>query len=83
MPVLTKTADEVDAELVPDPQILREFNISTMTLWRWDHDPELGFPPPIKIRKRKFRQRRAIEQFKQRMLQGAIEQHRKLGGAAS
>jgi len=22
-----------------------------MTLWRWDHDPELHFPPPVKIRK--------------------------------
>ena len=48
-----------------------------MTLWRWDHDPELaalGLPPPVIIRKRKFRVRRQLELFKQRMLRRAIEQ---------
>ena len=68
--------DEPD-ELVPDPIVCREFNISAMTLWRWDHDPELaalGLPPPVVIRKRKFRVRRQLESFKQRMLRRAIEQ---------
>ena len=68
--------DEPD-ELVPDPIVCREFNISAMTLWRWDHDPELaalGLPPPVIIRKRKFRVRRQLESFKQHMLRRAIEQ---------
>jgi hypothetical protein len=68
--------DEAD-ELVPDPIVCGEFNISAMTLWRWDHDPELaalGLPPPVIIRKRKFRVRRQLESFKQRMLRRAIEQ---------
>jgi hypothetical protein len=64
-------------ELVPDRVVCGEFNISAMTLWRWDHDPELaalGLPPPVVIRKRKFRVRRQLEAFKQRMLRRAIEQ---------
>jgi hypothetical protein len=61
-------------ELVPDPEVCREFNISSMTLWRWDHDIELDFPPPIVIRKRKFRIRRQLEEFKRRMLRNAIAQ---------
>jgi hypothetical protein len=65
-------ADGVD-ELVPDPQVLKEFCITPMTLWRWDRDPELDFPPPIIIRKRKFRMRRLLEAFKARMLRLAIE----------
>ena len=68
--------DEPD-ELVPDPIVCREFNISAMTLWRWDHDPELaalGLPPPVIIRKRKFRVRRHLKSFKQYMLRRAIEQ---------
>ena len=60
-------------ELVPDPIVCREFGISSMTLWRWDHDVELKFPPPIVIRKRKFRIRRQLEAFKQRLLRRAIE----------
>jgi hypothetical protein len=74
----TTTTDP--GELVPDPQVCREFHITPMTLWRWDHDPALGFPPPVRIRKRKHRQRGALEAFKQRMVQDAIVQHRK--GAA-
>jgi hypothetical protein len=64
-------------ELVPDPVVCREFNISAMTLWRWDRDPDLaalGFPPPVTIRKRKFRLRKQLEAFKQTMLRRAITQ---------
>jgi hypothetical protein len=64
-------------ELVPDPIVCREFNISAMTLWRWDRDPELaalGFPPPVTIRKRKFRIRKQLETFKRTMLRRAIAQ---------
>lgn len=66
--------DDGPDELVPDSIVCREFGISSMTLWRWDHDVELKFPPPIIIRKRKFRVRRHLEAFKRRMLHRAIEQ---------
>jgi hypothetical protein len=62
---------------VPDPVVCREFNISAMTLWRWDRDPELaalGFPPPVTIRKRKFRIRKQLEMFKRTMLRRVIAQ---------
>ncbi len=58
--------------LVPDTLVLKEFGISSMSLWRWDHDPDLGFPPPIRIRRRKFRSRLALEEFKTRMIRSAI-----------
>jgi hypothetical protein len=48
-----------------------------MTLWRWDRDPELialGFPPPIHIRKRKFRVRKKLEAFKHQIMRRAIAQ---------
>jgi hypothetical protein len=44
-------SDDAPDELVSDPQVAREFNVSPMTLWRWDHDPELaelGWEPPVK-----------------------------------
>ncbi len=59
-------------ELVPDPQVWREFGVSETTGWRWDHDPELGFPPAIKIRNRNYRSRRQLEEFKGRMLKRAL-----------
>jgi hypothetical protein len=69
-------------ELVPDPQVCREFNVSAMTLWRWDRDPALNFPARISIRGRNFRSRKQIEAFKRRLLRGAIVQRsRELEGA--
>jgi hypothetical protein len=60
-------SDDAPDELVPDPQVAREFNVTLMTLWRWDHDPklaELGWEPPVKIRRRNYRRRQALEKFK-------------------
>jgi predicted DNA-binding transcriptional regulator AlpA len=62
----------VQDELVPDPQVCKEFGITAMTLWRWDHDAELDFPPPVKIRKKNYRSRQLLEKFKQRMITEAI-----------
>jgi hypothetical protein len=64
--------DEEVGELVPDPQVCREFGVTAMTVWRWDHDPELNFPPAIRIRRRKFRRRRALENFKRQLVRNAI-----------
>lgn len=72
-------------ELVPDPQVIRELGITAMSLWRWDRDPMLiaaGWPPPIRIRSRKFRSRRALEAFKAAMFRRAIAQRADTGGEA-
>jgi hypothetical protein len=68
----TETVEPPTGDLVPDPQVWRELGITSMTLWRWTHDPKLGFPPAIKIRNRNFRSRRALEDFKCRMLRQSI-----------
>jgi hypothetical protein len=64
-------------EFVPDPVVIKEFGITAMSVWRWDRDPELialGWPPPIKIRTRKFRSRRALDEFKAGLVRRAIEE---------
>jgi hypothetical protein len=40
----------IQDEFVPDPKVCKEFGITAMTLWRWDHDPpELIFHLPLKF----------------------------------
>ncbi len=71
---MSDTKTEPDS-LVPDPHVMREFGITAMSMHRWDHDTkmiELGWPPPIRIRKRKFRSRHALEHFKREMARRAI-----------
>jgi hypothetical protein len=62
---------------VPDTVVNEEFGISRMGLRRWTKDPRLGFPPPIKIRTKNYRSRRALEQWKERMVQDAIRKRAK------
>ena len=68
----TVNAGNAPDELVPDPQVWREFGISSMTGWRWTRDPNLRFPPAIQIRKRNFRSRRQLDEFKARLLRAAV-----------
>ncbi len=64
--------------LVPTNKVLEELNISAMTLWRWERDAALAFPPAVKIRNRNYRSRKALEAFKHRLLSEALTAPRRL-----
>jgi hypothetical protein len=68
---MQKSLDEAEI-LVPDPLVWGEFGITSMTGYRWTRDRDLNFPPAVKINGRNFRSRRALEEFKQRLLRKAI-----------
>lgn len=59
-------------KLVPDTVVCEEFGVTLMTLWRWDQDKNLGFPPKIKIRGRNYRSRDALDTFKQRLVMASL-----------
>jgi hypothetical protein len=68
------TQDNID-NFVPDHVVKAELAISEMTKWRWDRSPELaalGWPPPMRISRKKFRSRKLLETFKRNMLDRAI-----------
>ena len=61
---------------VPDPEACREVGICTMTGWRWDRSKEmadLGWPIAIRINRRKFRSRAALDAFKQNLVERAVK----------
>jgi hypothetical protein len=64
--------DDTPDMLVPDPQVWPEFGVTSMTGHRFDNRPELGFPPPIRIGKRKYRSRKALEAYKRRLIAEAV-----------
>ena len=71
-------------QLVPDPTVAKEFHVSLMSLWRWDHDPRkaaLGWPPKVQIGKRNYRNRSALEAFKQNLMRRALAE--RSGGEAA
>ena len=55
--------EERARNLLPDPLVCRRYNVTAMTLWRWDRDTSLGFPQPHRIRKRKYRDEAELERW--------------------
>lgn len=69
--------DDFDT-FVPESRVREEFDVTAMTLHRWDRDPELGFPPPITIRGRKYRSRKQLQAFKDRQVKLATRNRKVL-----
>jgi hypothetical protein len=63
--------------LVPDLEVAKEIGCTTMSMWRWDRDPVMianGWPPLIRIIRRKFRSRAALDAFKAKMLEQGLKE---------
>jgi hypothetical protein len=58
--------------LIPETLVAARYGRHVGTLRRWDEDPELGFPPAIIIRKRKYRDAEALDAWERKRL-GATE----------
>lgn len=46
--------DTHESIMVPGPKLRRMLGISAVTLWRWRHDPSMGFPTGKRINGRTF-----------------------------
>jgi hypothetical protein len=42
------------SDLIPGPKLRARLGISAVTLWRWRHDPDAGFPAPKLINGRLY-----------------------------
>jgi predicted DNA-binding transcriptional regulator AlpA len=49
---LGKTVESDANDLIPGPKLRAKLGISAVTLWRWRHDEESGFPKPKVIKQR-------------------------------
>jgi hypothetical protein len=59
--------------LVPDRIVAERYGRSVQTIERWGRDPDLGFPPAIRLRNRRYRDAAALDAWdaKQRGAAGA------------
>lgn len=54
-------------EYLTTADLKQRYNRSSQTFWRWDNDPELGFPRPMRIKNRLFYRKSEIENWERRM----------------
>jgi len=48
-------------DLLPDKAVAERYSVCSRTIARWDRQPDLGFPKPIRINDRKYRRRHELE----------------------
>ncbi len=57
-----------DNQLIPSKPLREKLGgISDMTLWRWLNNPEIDFPRPIMISKRRYWRELGIDEWIKRM----------------
>ena len=56
-------AEKSARRLLPDAKVCERYGVHVSTLNNWDHNPALGFPPPIRINKRKYRDEAELDRF--------------------
>ena len=60
-------------KLLPEPLVRERYGVCDMTLRRWDADATLDFPPPIRIRNRKYRDEAELDAFDERQREGGAD----------
>ena len=50
-------------KFLPDSKVCDRYHVCSSTLYRWDRDPELKFPKPIRINGRKYRDEAELDAF--------------------
>ena len=43
-----------DKRYLPGPKVAARYDVTAMSIYRWERDPRLNFPRPIRIGRRKF-----------------------------
>ena len=51
------------SQLLPDRKVAERYGVCRRTLFRWDRNPTLGFPPPVRINNRKYRSVAELDAF--------------------
>jgi DNA-binding transcriptional MerR regulator len=49
--------------LIPDRRVAERYGVCVRTLRRWDATPGLDFPAPLSIRRRRYRDAAALDQW--------------------
>jgi hypothetical protein len=62
--------EKVVKRLLPERMVAARYNVHPITLKRWDADPRLEFPKPLRIRNRKYRDADELDRFDARMSEG-------------
>ena len=59
--------------LLSEKRVAERYDVSTRTLIRWDETPELQFPPPILINRRRYREMAKLEKWEKLNAQRAAQ----------
>jgi hypothetical protein len=73
--------DEGKPVLIADRRVAGRYDVSVRTLARWDETPGLGFPPPVYIRDRRYRELAKLDEWDRSNARKAAVQGKRRGHA--
>ena len=50
-------------KFLPDSKVCERYGVCASTIFRWDSNPDLGFPKAIRINGRKYRDEAELDHF--------------------
>jgi hypothetical protein len=68
--------------LLADRLVAERYDVTVRTLERWDQKTELGFPPPVYIRRRRFRVIEKLDEWDRANARKAVDAHNPRRAAA-
>jgi len=54
-------SNPTEKRYLPGPKVAARYDVTDMSIYRWERDPRLNFPAPIRIGRRKFWDEAALE----------------------
>jgi hypothetical protein len=61
--------------LLADRLVAERYDVTVRTLERWDGKPDLGFPPPVYIRRRRFRVIEKLDEWDRANARKMVDAH--------
>jgi predicted DNA-binding transcriptional regulator AlpA len=62
--------ENTQSAFLSDPKVAKRYDVHPRTLYRWDDDPEVEFPKPHYIGRRKYRSVAELEQWERKRAAG-------------
>jgi len=60
-------------EFLTQPQVQQRYKKSHVSIWRWRHDPDLGFPKPIRINRNLYWRLADLEHWEAKLAAASAE----------
>lgn len=77
---MAQQQQQISPRWVRNAEVAKYLNVTTMTVWRWSRNPDLGFPKPSVIKSIEYRDLNQLDDWMKSMIKDReARERRKVG----